>query len=303
MPDLHIGPINAATPTPFLPGGKLDLVSARRLAKRWVDVRLDGVLLLGNMGEGTLVADRDRETFLEIALSEVGDKLTIFVSTADSSRQRMKERALQYASMGAQCIVLCTPTGVSPAKAVEDVKAVADCCPVPCCYYDVPAATGVTLNVEEIISVLSHGNIVAMKDSSNNALSAQALTSAEFRVPGVALLDGVEYRTAFSHALGYDGVLHGGGTLTGLRVRAIWECARAGNMVEALALDRQNALFLAGIYNRFSRPLQNTIGQKYALGLLGVLDHETTLVEQHLDDASKSRIAAILAGQREWLAL
>ena len=120
-------------------------------------------------------------------------------------------------------------------------------------------------------------------------------------MPGVALLDGVEYRTAFSRALGYGGVLHGGGALTGRRVRAIWDSAGAGNLAAALALDRQNALFLAGVYTRFSRPLQNTIRQKYALKLLGVLDHETTLVEQHLDEGSKSRIAAIVESHRDWL--
>ena len=70
--------------------------------------------------------------------------------------------------------MLCTPLGVSSTEGVADVKAVADCCPVPCCYYDVPAATGVTLNLEEIVSVLSHGNIVAMKDSSNSALSRRS---------------------------------------------------------------------------------------------------------------------------------
>ena len=78
MPDLYIGPINAATPTPFLPGGSLDPASARRLASHWVELHLDGVLLLGNVGEGALIADRDREAFLEIALAEAGDRLTIF---------------------------------------------------------------------------------------------------------------------------------------------------------------------------------------------------------------------------------
>ena len=51
------------------------------------------------------------------------------------------------------------------------------------------------------------------------------------------------------------------------------------------------------------------IGERYgrsrlyprAVKLLGVLDHETTLVEQHLDEGSKSRIAAIVESHRDWL--
>lgn len=300
MSNLHIGPINAATPTPLTTGGCLDIRSAKRLARRWIDLQLDGVLLLGNMGEGWLVADRDREAFVEIALAEAGDKLTVFVSAADSSRERMREQALRYVSMGVRCVVLTMPRGVSAKKGIADVKAVAECCPVPCCYYDVPAVTGVPLNLMEVSELLSHGNIVALKDSSNNPLLSQALTAPEYRVPGVAILDGVEYRTAYSRALGYDGVIHGGGVLTGRRVRAIWEKAGNGD-AEAAKMDRENSLFLGTVYNRLSRPLQNTIGQKYALKLLGVLDNETVLLDQYLDEASKVRIATAVKQHQEWL--
>lgn len=300
MPDLRIGPINAATPTPLTAGGRLDFHSAKRLARRWIELQLDGVLLLGNMGEGSLVANGDREAFLDLALSEAGGELTIFVSASDSSRERMREQALQYASMGAPCVVLTAPRGVSAAKAIADVKAVAECCPVPCCYYEVPGSTGVALNAGEIFGLLTHGNIVAMKDSSNNPLLSQALTS-RYRVPGVAILDGVEYRAAYSRAVGYDGVIHGGAVLTGRRVRAIWEMAGNGKAAEAMRLDRENSMFLGTVYNRFSHPLQNTIGQKYALKLLGILEHETVLLDQSLDEASKARIAEAVSKDREWI--
>jgi 4-hydroxy-tetrahydrodipicolinate synthase len=301
MANLRIGPINAATPTPFTTAGSLDSGSAKRLARRWTDIQLDGVLLLGNMGEGGLVANRDREEFLDLALAEAGDKLTIFVCVSESSRPRMREQALRYASMGAHCVVLTVPRGVSSSKGVADVKAVADACPVPCCYYEVPGATGVSLNAEQIYCLLTHENIVGMKDSSNNPLLAQALTSSRYRVPGVVLLDGVEYRTAYARAVGYDGVLHGGGALTGRRVRAIWEMGSNGSSAKAMELDRENALFLGTVYNRFSQPLQNTIGQKYALKLLGVLESEAVLLEQSLDEASKLRIEAAVEACREWL--
>lgn len=301
MANLQIGPINAATPTPLTACGCLDYGSASRLAARWREVGLDGVLLLGSMGEGSLVANQDRVAFLELALAEAGDQLTIFACAADSSRERMREQALQYASMGAPCVVLAIPRGVSVAKGIADVKAVADSCPVPCGYYEVPAATGVALNAQEIACLLSHENIVALKDSSNNPLLSQALTSEHYRLPGVKILDGVEYRTAYSRAMGYDGVLHGGGVLTARRVRAIWEMGCNGHAAEAMELDRDNSLFLGTVYNRFSHPLQNTIGQKYALKLLGILDSEAVLVDQALDESSKTRISAAVEQNRDWL--
>jgi 4-hydroxy-tetrahydrodipicolinate synthase len=203
--------------------------------------------------------------------------------------------------MGVRCVVLCVAGGVSPQRAIADVKSVADACPVPCAYYDVPSRTGTALTLNDILDLLSHPNIVALKDSSGSEVIAQGVTSPEFRPKDVTLLDGVEYRTVFSQAVGYDGVLHGGGVLTARRVRAIWQLAASGRLREAVELDRQNALFLAGVYNRFSRPLQNTIGQKYALQLLGVLDSPAAAVDQVLDAASRARIEALVNEHRTWL--
>jgi dihydrodipicolinate synthase/N-acetylneuraminate lyase len=163
-------------------------------------------------------------------------------------------------------------------------------------------ATGIALNLSELLEVLSHPNIVAMKDSSNNSLLSQALTTPEFRPQGVALLDGVEYRVAFSASVGYDGVIHGGGALTARRVRSIWECAANGQMGDAFSLDRENSVCLGTIYNRFSSPLQNIVGQKYALKLLGVLDHVGVRVNQRLDAASCERIRQALEENWDWVA-
>src|SRR5262245_1960353 len=100
MPSPTIGPINAATPTPLTPEGCLDHASARRLAKRWKDTGLDGVMVLGSMGEGLRLSDQVRDSFLELALAEAGDRLTIFATAADFSAARMRERAAKYAAMG-----------------------------------------------------------------------------------------------------------------------------------------------------------------------------------------------------------
>jgi dihydrodipicolinate synthase/N-acetylneuraminate lyase len=134
MQNLNIGVINAAIPTPLNAEGEFDRASANRLCRRCFDMQLDGIFILGSMGEGELLSDSTRSSFVETALTEVAGGLTVFVSAADSSRQRMRERALRYAKMGAPCIVLCVAPGVTPRRAVDDVKSIADACPVPCAY-------------------------------------------------------------------------------------------------------------------------------------------------------------------------
>lgn len=298
----RIGPINAATPTPLLTDGSLDLASGKKLCRRWLDIGLDGVLILGSMGEGLLLSEEARTAFVELALEQAGDCLSIFASAADRCGDHMYHRALRYAAMGAHAIVLCAPVGTTAEEAVDQVLRVCDACPAACVYYEVPVVTGVTLNAEQISKILAHPNIHGFKDSTNNPLLTQYLTAPSQRKGGVKLLDGVEYRSSFSAALGYDGVIHGGGVITGRRVRCIWSKTQYGLTAEAQELDRANSLFLGSLYNRLAGPVQNIAGQKHALKLMGLFDHDRVLVDQVLDDASRQRIANVLEENRQWIA-
>ncbi len=301
MAELRVGILNGATPTPLKTDGSYDEASAKKLCKRWIDTKLDGVLVLGTMGEGPYLPDEVRNAFIATALQEAGDKVTVFASAADSSRERMKERALRYAKLGAHCIVLCLAPKISVAKAVADMKAIADACPIPCAYYDIPANTGTPLVVNEILDILSHPNIRVFKDSSNNALVHMGLTAPENRPAECVLLDGCEYHATFTRLCGYDGVLHGGGVLTAIWVRKIWELMNQGKWQEAMEMDRRKALFLAAVYNRFSRPLQNTMGQKYALKLLGAMNNETVVINQKIDEAARARIRKAVEDNKDLL--
>jgi dihydrodipicolinate synthase/N-acetylneuraminate lyase len=204
--------------------------------------------------------------------------------------------------MQAHCVVITAAQKATAAETVDMVVRLADELPVPCVYYEVPDVTGVLMTPRQIGSILAHSNIYAIKDSSNNALLAQFLTSQEFAPRGAKLLDGVEYGAAYSALQGYDGVLHGGGVLSGRGLRKIWDAVKSEKIAHALELDRMNSLCLAKIYNRINGPVQNIAGQKYALKLMGVFEHEHTLVDQPLAEADRRRIGAVLDENREWLA-
>ncbi|MHC4874556.1 MAG: dihydrodipicolinate synthase family protein [Planctomycetota bacterium] len=162
--------------------------------------------------------------------------------------------------------------------------------------------TGQTLVLEELLDVLNHKNIIALKDSSGNSLLAQAVTSEEHRPEGVTLLDGNEYQSSFTSQIGYDGMMHGGGVLTCKISKQTWAAVKAGNIEEAIKLDKRKSLCLAAIYNRFSKPLQNTLGQKYALKLLGAFGDEVEVViDQKLGDTDKTRIEAAVEANKDWL--
>lgn len=282
------GPVNAAVPTPLGPDGHVDAASVGKLVNRLIGLGLDGAMVLGTMGEGRFLSNADRELMVEKSLEAAGDQLTIYCTVADTSRALMVERTKRYVKLGAHAIVICVPPGRPAAKAIADVKAVADASEVPCAYYDIPENTGVRFVLNEILDILTHDNIVVMKDSSGNDLIAQALPA--YKPDGVSLFHGSEYRVAHTALLGYDGCLHGGGALTGKHVRMIWNAVKEGRVDEAMKMDRENTLCLATIYNRFEPLLQNLLGQKYALHLMGAMDHAFDVEGTTLPDGAKQRV-------------
>lgn len=298
----HIGPINAALPTPLDTNKNLDEESLRRLCSHCIEIGLDGIFILGSMGEGTLLPESARARAVEIVQEELGSRdIKIFVSAADVSAERMRERAERYASLGADYAILMIPQNLSIEKGIDELHRVADSSEIPCGYYEVPVVTQRALSFNQLKRVLAHDNIHIFKDSSNNALFAQGISEGLLKEANVTTLDGVEFRAAFSARLGYDGVLHGGGALTARRVRRIWQLVSDGRLEEAIELDRRNSLFLAAIYDRFLTATRATIGQKYALKLLTVFSDESLLLDQELDADARERIGAVLSEHHDEL--
>ncbi len=290
----NIGPINAAVPTPLTMAKELDTKSTRRLCEHCRQIGLDGIFILGSMGEGRLLSEKARQNMVAAVQEELAGHLTVFASASDATAEGMRVRALQNASMGVDYVILTLPEDGTAADGIRHICKIADTCSVACGYYEVPSVTGKALTFNQLQQLLAHPNIKVFKDSSNNALIAQAITDRHLRPEGVALLDGVEFHTTYSAGLGYDGILHGGGALTARRIRRIWQLMQAGNIDEAMTLDRKNSLFLASIYDRLATSYRATIGQKYALTILGVFAHDTVLLEQELDPAARSNIAAVI---------
>ena len=89
MANLKIGAINAATPTPLKPDGSFDKASAKKLCRRWTDIGLDGVFVLGSMGEGPLLSDEVRNAW---ASGVSADKMDTFMSRVLATAEKAQEK-------------------------------------------------------------------------------------------------------------------------------------------------------------------------------------------------------------------
>ena len=138
-------------PTPFTDAGDLDVDGQRRVLDCMIDQGVDGICILANYSEQFLLADRERDTLLDVCLAHVNGRVPVIVTCSHFSTRIAAERARAAASAGAAMLMLMPPYHGTGLRAddvgiVEHFAAVADAANLPIMVQDAPLS-GVQLSV------------------------------------------------------------------------------------------------------------------------------------------------------------
>ena len=138
-------------PTPFTDGGDLDVDGQRRVLDCMIDQGVDGICILANYSEQFLLADRERETLLDVCLAHVNGRVPVIVTCSHFSTRIAAERARAAATAGAAMLMLMPPYHGTGLRAedegvVQHFAAVAEAANLPIMVQDAPLS-GVQLSV------------------------------------------------------------------------------------------------------------------------------------------------------------
>jgi 4-hydroxy-tetrahydrodipicolinate synthase len=101
-------------PTPFHPDEELDLPSLRTLTDFVVGSGVDGMTILGVLGEGAKVSDRERSAIVEVTLAQANGRVPVCVTISAASAYRSIEYAREARAMGAHSVMLSAPPLARP---------------------------------------------------------------------------------------------------------------------------------------------------------------------------------------------
>ena len=139
-------------PTPFHPDEELDLQSLRTLTDFVVGSGVDGMTILGVLGEGAKVTDRERSAIVEVTLAQANGRVPVCVTVSAPSAYRSIEYAREARAMGAHSVMLSAPPLARPNDDAvrRNFLRVAECVPeLPVVIQDLPAL-GVWMSAELI---------------------------------------------------------------------------------------------------------------------------------------------------------
>jgi len=154
-PARELGGVWNIVPTPFDPSGELDLGSLRRLTAFVAASGVDGMTILGFMGEAHKLTDAERTLVIETVLDEAGARLPVCVGVSHAETARALEFSVEASAVGAYALMLAPASAAgSSDDAIRDhYRAVAATTDLPIVVQDYPAGSGVPMSVEVIAAI------------------------------------------------------------------------------------------------------------------------------------------------------
>lgn len=137
--------------TPFREDEALDLDSVATLIDYLAAAGVDGVLVLGVLGEADRISDAERKALVEATLRHAAGRLQVTVGITHGSTVVVKQRAREAAEMGADAVMISPPPGTAPGAALHDLfRRASDGLRIPVVVQDHPASSGVKMSAEFI---------------------------------------------------------------------------------------------------------------------------------------------------------
>ena len=142
-------------PTPFTQDGAVDTASIPGLVEFVRATGVDGMTILGVLGEAARLGDGERTTVLEAVLAAAAGAIPVCVAVSHASTDRAIALAREAQAVGAHSVMLAPPPLARPTDAAlrRHYLAVAGAIDLPVVVQDHPASSGVQMTSDFLLAL------------------------------------------------------------------------------------------------------------------------------------------------------
>lgn len=224
--------------TEMTPDGGLDLPATARHIESCLAAGVEGLVMLGTLGENASLAPEEKEQVLRLAVETVAGRVPVLAGVAEYTTAlgiafaRRAERAGAAGLMALPCMVYQQ----DGREAVAHFTALAQATALPVMIYNNPVSYRVDLSPEDFARLAEVETIVAVKDSSHDSRRITDMINRlgdRYRI--FCGVDDLVLENLVTGAVGWVAGLVN--PFPGEAV-ALYRLARAGRLAEAVALYR-----------------------------------------------------------------
>ncbi|MEX3975341.1 4-hydroxy-tetrahydrodipicolinate synthase [Paraburkholderia caribensis] len=220
--------------TPFAANGAVDHDALRRLTGLYADAGVAGVVALGTTGEPSSLEPGEQEAVLATTLDAAGGALPVIAGVSGNNPRAVRERVSRLNALPLAGVLISAPYYVRPSQAgiAAHFTMLADASEHPVVMYDIPARTGVRIELQTLLSLAAHPRILAIKDCAGSLDTTHALI-----LDGrLQVLAGDDIRIFDTLCMGGSGAISASAHLWPERFVALDRALKAGRLDEGRAL-------------------------------------------------------------------
>lgn len=137
--------IHPIVPTPFDEGGQVDIDSMKKLATFLVDMGVQGVAVLGVMGEGHKLSEAEQQQVTETYRSVLPDNVDLVVGVRAAGTDPAVAAARKAEELGATALLVAPPPVQVDEAIFTYYQRIGAAVGIPIIVHDYPASTGILM--------------------------------------------------------------------------------------------------------------------------------------------------------------
>jgi dihydrodipicolinate synthase/N-acetylneuraminate lyase len=226
--------------SPFTPTGAVDEPAVGRVVERLLSGGVAGIFPLGTTGESASIPTAEKRRIVEATAREVAGRSMVYAGISSNIINESISLAHAFADLGVDALVAHVPSYYTLSG--EEIEAyflrLADAIRLPLVLYNIPQTTHMNIPLDVVMRLSRHPNIVAIKDSANDADRLTQLLARTGGRGGFPVLLGCSAQ--FSHGLraGGVGLIPSGAHLVPLEYQQMFDAAMDDNWDEVDRLQR-----------------------------------------------------------------
>ena len=240
----------SASPTPFTAKMEVDTLAVRRMIDHHIRLGVKGLFLAGTCGEGPWMTDAQRRELMraaaeysaKAAAKDASKRLVLAVQVTASSSARILDNMHRAAEDGADIAVIAPPNFFMDPSAKRLTKHFVEAVeksPLPVGLYDRGKHSSVPIPNAVFEEVVKNEKVCMIKDSSCDPDRIKLFLSLRSKYPRLKLLTGFEFGCMDYLKADYDGLLLGGGIITGYMAVQMIEAYKAGDLARAEKIEQR----------------------------------------------------------------
>lgn len=258
--------------TPLAEDGGLDVEGVPRLVEHILAGGVHGLFLLGTTGEATDLPYAVRRELVQRVCGQVGGRVPVLVGITDTVIDESLRLAEYAADCGANALVAAPPYyfAAGQPELVDYYLNLADRLPLPLFLYNMPAQVKVSIDVQTVVELAKHPNIIGLKDSSGNIGYFNACRYAMRDRPDFRIFIGPEEAMGEVVLMGAAGGVAGGANLFPRTFVDLYDAATAKDVDKVRSLQERIMHVSSLIYGVGHHNSSFVKGVKCALSLMGI---------------------------------